>query len=334
MHLVDFLGPAAGTALVLAVLLASGWAWRLALDQPNARSLHVRPTPRVGGLALMPVALAWCAVRGSLALAPLAAALVLVLVCFVDDRRGLPIALRFAVQLAMAAAVLLAYGAGGAPSFIVGTPGGLPTVAASVLAVSAGALAVAWMTNLYNFMDGSDGLAGGMACFGFGAYALAARLAGDDALAGASSALAGAALGFLCFNFHPARVFLGDAGSIPLGFLAAVLGWHGVRAGAWPPWFPLLVFSPFIADATGTLLARGLRGERVWQAHRTHVYQRMVAAGFGHRATALLWYALMAAAAGSALYLLEAPAARPALLGAWALAYPAAFLFARRRWRA
>jgi len=102
-------------------------------------------------------------------------------------------------------------------------------------------------------------------------------------------------------NHHPARIFLGDVGSIPLGFLAAALGLAGWRNDLWPLWFPVLVFGPFIADATITLVKRAIRGERVWQAHRSHYYQRMVLMGLGHRRTAWVGYALMAACAAAAL---------------------------------
>jgi UDP-N-acetylmuramyl pentapeptide phosphotransferase/UDP-N-acetylglucosamine-1-phosphate transferase len=88
---------------------------------------------------------------------------------------------------------------------------------------------------------------------------------------------------------------MGDAGSIPLGFLAGALGLQGWSQGLWPPWFPLAAFAPFIADASVTLLRRALRRERVWQAHRGHYYQRIILLGWSHRRTALAEYALMAA---------------------------------------
>jgi len=160
-----------------------------------------------------------------------------------------------------------------------------------------------WMTNLYNFMDGSDGLAGTMALVGFGAYAAAAALAGHGPLALVSLAVASASAGFLAFNFPPARVFMGDAGSIPLGFLAGALGVLGVVAGAWPAAFPAVAFSPFIVDATATLLRRLVRGERVWQAHRSHYYQRLVLSGWNPRRLVLAAGGLMLAAAASALVL-------------------------------
>jgi UDP-N-acetylmuramyl pentapeptide phosphotransferase/UDP-N-acetylglucosamine-1-phosphate transferase len=162
------------------------------------------------------------------------------------------------------------------------------------------------MGNLYYFMDGSDGLAGGMAVFGFGAFAWAAAMGGEAGLAVLCAGVAAAAAGFLCFNFHPARIFMGDVGSVPLGFLAGALGVAGWRAGAWPLWFPLLVFAPFILDATATLLRRALRGEKVWQAHRTHYYQRMVQMGLGHRGTALRAYGLMAGCGAAAVVALTA----------------------------
>jgi UDP-N-acetylmuramyl pentapeptide phosphotransferase/UDP-N-acetylglucosamine-1-phosphate transferase len=154
-------------------------------------------------------------------------------------------------------------------------------------------LAVVWITNLYNFMDGADGLAGTMALVGFGAYAAAAQLAGHAPLALASLAVASASAGFLAHNFPPARVFLGDAGSIPLGFLAGALGLAGYARGAWPAWFPVLVFSHLIFYATITLVRRVLRAERPWRAHRDHYYQRLVLSGWSARRLALASYALM-----------------------------------------
>lgn len=117
-------------------------------------------------------------------------------------------------------------------------------------------------------------------------------------------AIAGTAFGFLLLNFHPARLFLGDAGSIPLGFLAGALGYWGWSKGIWPIWFPAMVFAPFIADASVTLLRRLLRGEKFWEAHREHYYQRLVRSGFGHGQTALGWYAVMFVGMSLALFAL------------------------------
>ena len=271
------LPAAAASTTILRALLATGLAWRLATDIPNDRSLHTRPTPRVGGWGIVPVsvvALLWLAPR----MWPIAvAAAGLAAVSQIDDRRGLPARVRFAAHLAAVIALIAAY----------------PAAAPWWLLVCVGFVMV-WLTNLYNFMDGADGLAGGMALFGFGAYAVAALGTSPDLTAG-GAAIAGAALGFLLLNLHPARLFLGDAGSIPLGFLAGALGYWGWRANVWPIWFPALVFAPFIADASVTLLRRLLRGEKFWQAHREHYYQRMVRAGVGHRRTAFYWYLIMLA---------------------------------------
>ena len=137
----------------------------------------------------------------------------------------------------------------------------------------------------------------------------------ETVIAGATAAaIVGATASFLVVNFPPARVFLGDVGSIPLGFLAGALGVIGWRNDAWPLWFPLLVFAPFIGDATLTLLRRLLRRERVWQAHREHYYQRLVRMGLGHRRTAIVAYVLMLVCGAAALYgRTEAPAVQAAI---------------------
>ena len=163
-------------------------------------------------------------------------------------------------------------------------------------------IAIIWVINLYNFMDGSDGLAGGMTLIGFGCYGLAAWLAGNETFAMLNFCIVAAAAAFLLFNFHPARIFMGDVGAIPLGFLAAAFGILGWTEGLWPLWLPLLVFSPFVADASVTLAKRCLRREKIWQAHREHYYQRLVQSGFGHHNTALLGYVLMLAAGISAVW--------------------------------
>lgn len=254
------------------------------LDQPNARSLHERPVPRTGGIAVLAGAAIATGFGGLQLWAPLVAAFALAAVSFLDDVYGMPTAARLAAHLAAAGVVL----------WYLLSP--MPPASLVVLIV-----AVAWITNLYNFMDGSDGLAGGMATIGFGAFGIAAVLAEDTPLAAVCFCLAASAAAFLVHNLHPARIFLGDVGSIPLGFLAGALGIAGWRDDAWPLWFPLLVFGPFIGDATLTLVKRVLRRERVWQAHRDHYYQRLVRMGFGHRNTAYIAYAAMVFCAAAAL---------------------------------
>jgi len=274
--------PGAVAAALILALSRSPLARRL-LDRPNERSLHTVPTPRIGGIAIVLSAFPWGFAHGATSLAWIfSCAAALAVLSFIDDIRSLPVGVRLAAHLAAAGVVV--------------APLGLALAAAIVVAV-----AIAWMANLFNFMDGADGLAGGMAAIGFAAYAIAAQLAGEQPLAIACTALASAALGFLAFNFPPARVFMGDAGSVPLGFLAGALGLAGYARGAWPAWFPVLVFSPFVVDASVTLLRRAFRGERLWRAHRGHYYQRLVLAGWTARRVALAEYAVMAAATGAAL---------------------------------
>jgi UDP-N-acetylmuramyl pentapeptide phosphotransferase/UDP-N-acetylglucosamine-1-phosphate transferase len=281
---------AAASATILRVLIATGLAWRLATDIPNDRSLHVKPIPRVGGWGIVPVCLAALLWQASQMWLIAAGVAVLALTSQIDDRRGLPARVRFAVHFAAVAALLAFY----------------PAAAPWWLLAGIGFLML-WLINLYNFMDGADGLAGGMALFGFGAYAVAALTSvhPSHALAVSCAAVAGAAFGFLFLNFHPAKLFLGDAGSIPLGFLAGALGYWGWGREVWPLWFPALVFSPFIADASVTLLRRVLRGEKFWQAHREHHYQRMVRSGIGHARTAIYWYVVMLLGVVLALWGLE-----------------------------
>jgi UDP-N-acetylmuramyl pentapeptide phosphotransferase/UDP-N-acetylglucosamine-1-phosphate transferase len=298
------------TWAAIAILRRSPLAARLA-DHPNQRSLHAVPTPRLGGLGIVlgmfPFALYYA--NGPIALI-LTCALALCLVSLADDLRFLPPALRLAAHALAAVAIWVALDVPGLPPGIAWLVGALAV------------LAMMWVTNLFNFMDGADGLAGGMSAIGFSAYALAAMQAGQVPLALACAALAGASLGFLAWNFPPARVFLGDAGSIPLGFLAAALGAWGAARGAWPVAFPLIVFSPFIVDATVTLMKRLIRREKVWIAHRGHSYQRLVLAGWSTRRLALASYALMGAAAASALVLArQGVMLQCGIISVWAVLY-------------
>lgn len=290
----------------------------LPMDHPNQRSLHETPIPRTGGIGIMAgLAAGWLLVWPGWLMPLLGLALALSALSLLDDFRGLPVKLRLGAQLA-AAVCLVGLG----PEL----PGGLVTV---VLAV----LAIAWMANLYNFMDGANGLAGGMAVIGFGFYALDAWLAGAVDFALAAGCVAAAALGFLLFNFDPARIFMGDAGSVPLGFLAAGLGLAGWQDGLWPPAFPLLVFSPFIADASVTLARRFLRGEQVSQPHREHYYQRLVRLGLGHRDVALPAYGLMLAAGLSALVMpVDSLPGQAAFVLAWLAVYAGLMFWVDWRW--
>lgn len=311
-------------AALLPWLLGPGRRW-MPVDHPNERSLHHTPTPRSGGVAVIAGALvaalavtpawplaAWLA-AGTAALAALS---------LIDDFRGLPALVRLCAHLAVAALFLLF-----APQ-VVHWPGGW----IGVLAVPVAVLALGWAINLYNFMDGADGLSGGMTAIGFSALAAGFLRVGDTGGAALSAAVALAAVAFLRFNFHPARIFMGDVGAIPLGFLAGALGLIGFTAGYWPAWFPLLVFAPFWLDASITLGRRLLRGERIWQAHRQHYFQRLVRSGWTHRRTALAEYAAMTWGAAVALTALEVDRlAQGLLLALWLASALAALAWVDRR---
>lgn len=299
------------TVLLLKTPLAS-----IALDKPNHRSLHTKVTPRTGGLAIVAGLISTWMLIGPLwlLLVPL---LLLLVVSLIDDVMELPVRWRLLTQLIVSSIFV-----------------SLLFPAISWWLVALLVLVITWMINLYNFMDGSDGLAGGMALFGFGGYSIAAYLSNDFQIAFLSGAIASAALAFLVFNFHPAKIFMGDAGSVPLGFLSASLGLCGLQRDLWPAWFPLLVFSPFIVDASVTLMKRLFLGEKIWQAHRSHYYQRLIIMNFGHRNTALMEYCLMATACLSALFLLnQSPMIQIAALILWVMLYAFLACVIDRIWR-
>jgi len=302
-------------------------------DVPNARSLHAAPVPRAGGYAV------WLGFLPVACLLPPAFPggwvgwvppwLALVIVSGYDDARGVGVTARLAVHglAALWAAGAIALAAGGNDWLrIVFTTGCL-------------ALVFAWSANLYNFMDGTDGLAGTMGAIGFATYAIAAwavdapGIAPKDS-APAFAALAAAIVPFLVVNWPRAKMFLGDVGAVPLGFLAAAFGAAGVVERAWPAWFPVLVFLPFVADATLTLVHRIRRRERLWEGHRGHYYQRLAQLGAGHRGTLAVYGLLMAGTAVTALACrLRAPDAGWWALAAWCVVAFMLFATIDYHWR-
>lgn len=286
--MLTFVVSFAVTLIMLIVLLRTRLS-KIALDQPNHRSLHTKLVPRTGGVAMMAgILLAWLLTDEPwLWITPV---VLLLAISLLDDIHDLSVRWRLLAQLIISASMTMV--------LLSDYPWWLQSLAI---------LALIWMINLYNFMDGSDGLAGGMALFGFASYAAAAVLANEMQMAALIAAIVGASLAFLLFNFHPARIFLGDGGSVPLGFLAGAIGVYGWRDELWPLWFPVLVFSPFIVDASATLLKRLLRGEKIWQAHRTHYYQRLIQLGWSHRRTAIAEYGLMLAVSCTGIVLIGQP---------------------------
>ena len=294
---------------------------RRILDHPSDRSLHHHPVPRTGGLAVLGAGLVgmvlWSPIipdtqssSGSLLLGLIP----LVVVSFLDDLYDLSIKWRLLAHVWAAALVLAGYAPNSFDLSVFAFP--VPAWISGMVAL----LFTIWMINLYNFMDGMDGFAGGMAVIGFSTLAWLGRT--DESFAGICLTVAAASAGFLVHNFPPAKIFMGDTGSTTLGFLAAACILWGSKSGLFPFWVAILVFSPFIVDATVTLLRRLLRGEKIWEAHRTHYYQRLVLLGWGHRWTVLAEYVLMLACAGSAALAVHlSPAGQVALAVGWILVY-------------
>jgi len=255
---------------------------RAILDHPNERSNHTIPKPRGGGLAVVPIALvAWIAVPFP-ALPPglaviLSSAAVLALLSWADDLRSLPAALRFAVQaVVVALAAVTSLGTQGLV-FQGLLPGWADTAVAAVLWL--------WFLNLFNFMDGIDGISGVETVSVGAGLALLAALGADAPPVWLGATLAAAAFGFLAWNWPPSRIFLGDVGSVPIGFLLGFLLLALAARGHWAA--ALILPAYYLADATITILRRLLRGEKIWQAHSQHFYQQAVRGGRSHAQVSL-----------------------------------------------
>jgi len=265
--------------------LATWYASRLGLlDHPGDRHSHRHPTPRGGGagLVLAMAAASTLFVPASMPDYWLSCALpgfvVLAIMGWWDDHRSLSVRLRIVVQLAVTLYLLTcATGSG----WIEGV---IPLAVAGIFVI--------WMTNLYNFMDGSNGMAGFQGVFAGSVLAALYWLSGDSQSALLGLLLAAACAGFLPWNLGHPRVFMGDVGSLALGFGFAAMVVHGVCSGAFALPVGLLVMLPFLADATLTLLARVIRGERWYNAHRQHLYQRLIANGWSHGRVAMLYQAI------------------------------------------
>ncbi|MEZ5319813.1 MAG: hypothetical protein R2752_20595 [Vicinamibacterales bacterium] len=282
------------------------WARQRAIVAvPNARSSHAGETPVGGGLPI-----AACAIGGVLALGfveawsepwwprYVAGAAAVAAVSWLDDLRGASTWLRLAVH--GVAAVVVAQG-------ILG--GGVPVSSWWPLVLAA--VWIIGVTNAYNFMDGVDGMAGATAVVA-GAGWMWLGWHTTHPMAAALGAIAcGASIGFLPFNWQPARIFMGDVGAALLGFTFAVLpvvvwweGWRIAFAGALCLW-------PYLFDTTFTMLRRLVRGENVMQAHRTHLYQRLVRAGWSHARASAVWAGLAVVGWAMAALVVHGPPAAP-----------------------
>jgi len=263
--LVAIIVAAAMSWLICAAVRTNAQKWRL-VDMPNVRSSHVLPTPRGGGLGIVLgfyaaiVILVASGGRGSVSLLLLLPALPIAVLGFVDDIKPLGVRLRLLVQLICAAAIVLLAGRD--------FPGGLVS-----WMVAIGTLGyVAWLINLYNFMDGIDGIAVTQAMTVLaGAATISCWQSGHIENHGWLLLLA-ACGGFLLWNWSPAKLFMGDVGSTFLGAVLAAWSLDGtsVPLASW-----LILMAAFIGDASYTLVRRAWHREPVWQAHRSHVYQQL-----------------------------------------------------------
>lgn len=281
------------TVLALSVIL-TGLARRFAqsrgiLDVPNLRSSHQQATPRAGGAAIvvtMTLATVLLAAAGTisphLCAALVGGGLLVAAVGLADDRRPLPPGVRFAAQTL---AALWALGwLGGFSQLQVGAHVAHLGWAGRVLAL----LGILWSVNLFNFMDGIDGIAASEAVFVAAGGAILATLApANPEIVALAWILAWACAGFLCWNWPPARIFMGDVGSGYLGYVIVILALAATRDNPVALWVWLILGGVFFVDATVTLLRRLLRGERVYEAHRSHAYQWLARRWKSHRKVTL-----------------------------------------------
>ena len=278
----------AGGALLVCAYL-TGVVRRVAigrglLDVPNVRSSHAVATPRGGGLAIVVTVTASLALLGltgqitpHLLWALLGGGGVVAAIGLADDQRSVPATARLAVHLG--ASLWALYCLGGLPSLTLGST----TLQLGWVGNLLAALAITWTLNLFNFMDGIDGIAASEAVFiTWGALPCMALLGVAADVSAVSLIVGAAASGFLLWNWPPAKIFLGDVGSGYLGFVVAVLALAASHTHPSALWIWVILGSAFLVDSTVTLLRRVLRGERAHQAHRSHAYQ-WLARRWGHR---------------------------------------------------
>jgi UDP-N-acetylmuramyl pentapeptide phosphotransferase/UDP-N-acetylglucosamine-1-phosphate transferase len=291
---------AALAALAISALstwLAIGYARkRRLIDEPGMRRSHSTPTPRGGGIGIVVAVLAAACIPAIMhpptsvgAAVMLTIAIVIVAaVGWIDDHRGLPARTRFIAHCIAAAIFLFPVVVA-----VILSPAAVEThfstsVSSVWILLALVALGIVWFVNLHNFMDGIDGLLAAQAIFVLVAVALLCRHAGEPH-AGETLVFAGAAAGFLPFNFPRARIFMGDVGSGVLGLLIAVALIWQMSAPDTALASGFVLCSAFVTDATCTLVSRIARGRRWYSAHREHLYQWLVRSGFSHAGVVALY---------------------------------------------
>ena len=296
MSLPVFLFALACAGLAAAITWAMA-RWAVLVDVPNARSSHLAPTPRGGGLGiLVAFAAGLVGLRAVDALPDqpgliglIAGALLMGIAGLADDIRTMSFATKLVAQIIASVLAM----AGGLVITVLYVPG-IGPVALGGLGYVVTLLWLIGLTNAFNFMDGLDGLAGGTAAIAGAFLCAIAVLLGDPAVASLGLLIAAASAGFLALNFPPARIFMGDVGSQFLGFTFAALGVLLARSD--PTGTVILIVSlllfHFVFDTAFTVLRRLRRGENLAAAHRSHLYQLLNRAGLSHRSVAGAQYAM------------------------------------------
>ena len=265
------------------------------LDIPNERSSHAIPKPRIGGVGIVLGALLGCAAAYgestfSFSSKELLLLLLLAALSFVglaDDIWQLSVSKRMPLYLLFSfLLVLFCYRATSLQVLLFSWS--LPTAVSIVFST----LFLAWYTNLFNFMDGVDGIAAGAAIVTLNALALVFFQNESQPLSYIALSLAGASAGFLFYNFPPASVFMGDVGSVFLGAASGALTLAAIELNYLSIVAGVLLMFPFVFDASFTLARRALNGEKVWRAHRSHIYQQMGDLGISHRVVTLSYSVL------------------------------------------
>ena len=289
--------------IITAVLVMAVWITRkcfskdsffYVLDKPNDRSLHSEPVPKTGGIGIISTTLvAWGVLliihnRIDLVWILILPVLSLSILGFIDDLKNIHQLPRLMVHLGLTVLVV-ALGIKLEFLSLLGVTVYLP---GWIMMIISG-LFILWMMNLYNFMDGMDGFSGGMSAIGFTTLAVMGFINHQELYAMLALVVALASAGFLIWNFPPAKIFMGDCGSVPLGFVAGVFIIWGVQLKVIGFTSGLVIFSPFIFDATITLIKRIIKREPIWEAHRSHYYQQLVTFGWGHKKTVLTEYGFM-----------------------------------------
>jgi len=255
-----------------------GW-----LDRPNGRSSHTVATPRGGGVGFVLTGAVWLLICTSLhyltthqLFAILPGWLGLAVLGFCDDRFSLPASLRFLAQILIVAFSL--YALGGFPDLITRTYSLHLGWWGSAMALFLGL----WSINLFNFMDGTDGIAGVEAVFVLGIAATLLYLSGGQGLAIACFGISAALIAFLVLNWPSAKLFMGDVGSCPLGFLIFIMMLISQKATGFNPLIWFILYGVFLFDASVTLTRRLINGEKWYHAHKSHAYQRLHQSGWSH----------------------------------------------------